>query len=104
MARLGRPDEIIVRDLELFPEVPEADDDLVGELDGRQAARGGRFLHLLAVLVRPGQEEDVIARRPLEAGQGVGDDRCVGVADVGNVVDVIDRRRYVKGLLRILFH
>ena len=68
------------------------------------AALGGRLLDLLAVLVRSGQEEDLAAGHPVVAGQGVGDDRRVGVADVGHVVDVVDRRRDVKRRLRLLFH
>ena len=52
----------------------------------------GRPGHLLAVLVGPGEEEDVVADQPVPPGQGVGVDRGVGVPDVGRVVDVVDRR------------
>ena len=56
----------------------------------------GRPLHLEAVLVGAGEEEGVVAEQPVPPGQGVGGDRRVGVADVGHVVDVVDRRRHVE--------
>ncbi len=97
----GRPDEEIVGDVEGLPQVLGPADDRVGQGLRRQALLGRRFLDLLAVFVRPGQEKDLLPGRFVEAGQGVGDDRRVGVPDVGHVVDVVDRRRDVERLLRI---
>ena len=60
---------------------------------------GGRgLLDLLPVLVRAGQEEDVVAVQPLEARHHVGGDRGVGVADMRRTVHVIDRGRDVDSL------
>ena len=53
----------------------------------------GRLLDLEAVLVGAGEEEDVVAEQAVPAGERVGDDGGVGVAEVGHVVDVVDRRR-----------
>ena len=47
------------------------------------------------MLVGAGEEEDVVAEQAVPAGERVGDDRRVGVPDVGHVVDVVDRRRDV---------
>ena len=58
---------------------------------GREPVLLGGPGHLLAVLVGAGEEEDVVADQPVPAGQGVGVDRRVGVADVGRVVHVVDR-------------
>jgi hypothetical protein len=65
--------------------------DLVGELLWRDAGGGGAALDLLAVLVGAGEEEGVVAEQAVAAGDDVGDDGGVGVADVRARVDVVDR-------------
>src|SRR5262249_49537413 len=50
---------------------------------------------VLAVLVGAGQEERGPAAQPARARERVGGDRCVGVADVRDVVQVVDGRRQV---------
>ncbi len=77
--------------------------DLVGELLGRDAGGCGGALDLLAVLVGAGEEKRVDAQHALAAGDGVADDRRVGVADVRTRVDVVDRRRDVE-LLAVFIH
>jgi hypothetical protein len=52
--------------------------------------------HLQAVLVGAGEEIDVVVEQAMPTGQRVGDDRRVRVADVGGIVDVIDRRGDVE--------
>jgi hypothetical protein len=99
-----RPDEKIRLAIQGLPEVVKADDDLVRPGPRVEAAFGGRFFHFLAVLVRSGEEKDLPAAHLHVSGQGVGDDRRVGVADVGHVIDVIDGRRDVERRLRFLFH
>ena len=96
VARLRRPDEVVVGDLELPPQLVVAAYDLVRERLGLDAARAGAALHLLAVLVGAGEEADVEPAHPLVAGDRVGDHRGVDVADVRQVVDVVDRRRDVE--------
>ncbi len=100
----GRPDEEIRLAGEVFGQVDEADDDLIGPGPGIDAVLDGCFLHFLAVLVRAGEKKDLPAAHLHEAGQGVGDDGRVGVADMGNAVDVVDRRRDVERGIRLLFH
>jgi GNAT superfamily N-acetyltransferase len=61
-------------------------------------ARRG-LLHLLAVLVGAGEEIDVVAVEPHEAGDGVGGDRLIGVPDMRRPIRVGDRGGDVEGLL-----
>src|SRR3546814_8607419 len=56
---------------------------------------GRRLLDLLAMLVGAGEEIDVIAVEPLEAGQHVAGERGVGMPDVRIIVYVVDRGRDV---------
>ena len=72
---------------------------------GRPASFGASPLprgsvDLLAVLVGPGEEADVVAADPLVARHRVRHDGRVDVPDVGQVVDVVDRRRDVEGVAR----
>ena len=83
MAGLGGADEVVVGDVEQLPGLAEPLAGAVGVLPGRDAVGLGRPLHLEAVLVGAGEEEDVVAEQAVPAGQGVGGDRRVGVADVG---------------------
>ena len=53
-------------------------------------------LDLLAVFVEAGQEERVVADGPVEPRQRVRHDRRVKRAQVGQGVDVVDRRRDVE--------
>ncbi len=94
---LGRADEVVVGDLELLPEVVVARDDPVGERDRRHPLRRRGLLDVLAVLVGPRQEPRLLADQPVVPRRRVRDDRRVDVPDVGQVVDVVDRRRRVEG-------
>ncbi len=60
----------------------------VGLLPWRQPGGVRRPNDLQSVLVGAGEEEDVVAEKPVPARQGVGVDRRIGVADVGRVVHV----------------
>ena len=96
--RLGRPDEVVVLDLEGAVELVVSLDDAVRELDRGDALRRGRLLDVLAVLVGAGQEPRLLADQAPVARQRVRDDGRVDVPDVGQIVDVVDRRRRVEGL------
>ena len=96
MARLGRADEVVVGEAEQPRHLAKALGVAVGELARRQALLGGRLLHLEAVLVGAGEEEHVLAVEPLEARDGVGRNRLVGVADVRLAVGIGDRGRDVE--------
>src|SRR5207244_8514407 len=60
VARLGRPDVVGVVDPELAPRVPERCRVAIGKLLRGDAGLGGGLRDLVAVLVGPGQEPDVV--------------------------------------------
>ena len=91
MARLGGADEVVVGDVESVPGVAEMRRRLVDQFLGRDAPRFRGALHLQAVLVGAGQEEDLVAPEPAPTGEHVAGHRRVGVADVGDVVHVVNR-------------
>jgi hypothetical protein len=82
VARLGRADEVVVRDVEQSPCIAEALAGAVGLFLRRDAVRLGGALALESVFVGAGQEEDVLTQQPVPPGECVGDDRGVGVPDV----------------------
>ena len=96
VGRVGGADVVVVADVQVVPGPAEAGADLVHELLDRQARGGGGFQHLVAVLVGAGLEADLLPQEAVEAGQGIGHHRGVGVADVGLGVDVIDGRGEVE--------
>jgi hypothetical protein len=67
-------------------------------LRGHPLALGG-VLDRLAVLVGPGQEEDVAAALAHVAGEDVGRHRRVRVPEVGLGIDVVDRGGDVVGVV-----
>ena len=94
--RLGRADEVVVGDLEVLPRLGELRGDRVGERLRLEPGRLGGPLDVEAVLVGAGEEVDVVAEQAVPAGEGVADDRRVGVAEVRLGVHVVDRRRDVE--------
>ena len=64
----------------------------------RQLLLGRRLQHLDAVLVGAGEKKHVVAVEPHEAGDRVGGDRFVGVADMRRAVRIGDRGGDVIGL------
>ena len=67
---------------------------------GCDARLGGGLRDLVAVLVGAGDEERLAPALPPEPHQGVRDHGGVRVAEVRLVVDVVDRRGEVEGLVR----
>ncbi len=90
MARLGGPNEIVMRDVQALPHTLETGRELVHQLL-RRTPLGRRFLgDLLAVLVHPDDEVHVLACQAAEAGDGVRTNLLVGVTDVRVTVGVVD--------------
>ncbi len=93
---VGGANERVVLDVQDAPELLEVLDHGVGELFRRQPLLGGAALDLLAVLVGPGQEQHPEAPQLLVALDDVGQDGGVGMADVRDIVHVVDRGGQVK--------
>ena len=98
VARLGGADEVVVRAIEHFHHGLEARHVALDQLARRQTLFACRLQHLHPVLVGAGEEEHVTAVKPHEAGDGVGGDRFVGVADMRRTVRVGNRGSDVVGL------
>ena len=94
---LCRADEIVVRGIKQRRHVLEFGRIPVGELDRLQTCAPRRLLHLLAMLVSPGEEKNLTAIEPLEPGKRVGGDQFIGMADVRPSVRIRDRGRNVEG-------
>jgi hypothetical protein len=69
MARFGGADEIIVGTAERLDHRLEAWCILVRQLRWRHARLTGRLVHFQTVLIGAGQETNIIAIEPLEAGE-----------------------------------
>ena len=80
--RIGRRGPTVVADVEFLPERDELRRDLINELLRRNARFLGRLLHLLAVLIDAGEEENFIAFQPMITRDDIGQHLLVGVADV----------------------
>jgi hypothetical protein len=99
VARLGGADEVVVRAVEGGHHALKQRCHLLDETGGRLALLLRRLLDLLAVLVGAGEEQNVIAVEPLEAGQRIGGERLVGLADVRGAIGIGDGRRYEERLV-----
>ena len=90
MVVVGGADEAVVAHVQQLPQILDGGHDLVHVFLGGHAGIGGLVLNFLAVLIGAGQEHDVVALHPLEAGQCVAGDGGVAVADVQLIAGVID--------------
>ena len=99
VAGLGRADVVVVGDVEAGPDLLPPRRHLVHPGLRVHPGRLGRALELEAVLVGPGEVEDLLAAEPVVPGDEVGRHRRVRVTDVRDVVRVVDRRRDVEDVL-----
>ena len=96
VARLAGADEIVVGTAERGDHLLEQRGVAVGQRLRLQALARRRLLHLDAVLVGTGQEIDVVAVEPHEAGDRIGRQRLIGMADMGGAVGIGNRGRDVE--------
>ncbi len=96
--RLGGADIVVVRAVELLHHGLETRHIARDQFARRNLLLGRRLQHLDAVLVGAGEEEHVAAVEPHEAGDGIGRNQLVGVADMRRAVRVGDRGGDVIGL------
>src|SRR5450631_818344 len=69
----------------------------VGELLRRQAFAVRRPLHFLAMFIHSGNEQHFSAVKPLQAGDRIGGDTLIGMADMRRAISVGYRGRDVEG-------
>ena len=87
----GSADEVVVGDVEVGPGFTESLDNTIGKLDRRHVSCLGCLFDLLAVLIGTGQEVRLFTARAMKTRERIGGDGGVGMADMGHVVDVVDR-------------
>jgi len=92
----GGPDETVVRDLVRIAEALELGRVAIDERPRRDAERLRGVDVAVAVLVRPGQKEDIVPALPVEAGERIRTRLLIGVAQMGRPVDVVDGCREVE--------
>ena len=94
MVIIRRADEAVVGNVHQLPQIENAAfaaNDVVDELLRRDAGGFCLVLDLLTVLVRSGEEHDVVAGQALIARHRVGRDGAVGVPDMQLVRGVVNR-------------
>ena len=92
VARFGRPDIVVVGDVQVAEHALEDRGDLVDEDLGFDAALEGGLLDLLAMFVQSGQEVHLAAAHPHVARDHVGEDFLIGMPQVRRAVGVVDGR------------
>ena len=93
---VGGADEEVVGGVDAPDELAELRRVAVDQLLRRHPLALGRQRDRLAVLVGAGEKERVVAALAVVAGEHVGGDRRVRVAEMGLGVDVVDRRGDVE--------
>ena len=96
----GRADEAVLRDLVDVAESFEFSGALIHVGLRRNALLAGGLFVLRRVLVRAGQEEDLVAALPVETGERIRTRPFVRMPEMGRAVDVVDGSRDVE-LLRL---
>ena len=91
----------VVGDVELLPQGFETFHYPVCQLKGSFPLGQGGFFNLLAVFVGTGQEKDIVPTGSLVACQDIAGQGCVRVADVGDIVDVVNGCRNIKGFTHV---
>ena len=92
MTFLGGADEVIIGNIELLPQLLEHAYDLIRVLDRRDTGFLCLLLDLLSVLIRSGQEKDIIAVKTLETSHAVSDGCAVCMPDVQLRAGIVNRR------------
>ena len=87
----------VVFDTELSPQIHKFRGDGIHEFLRRDALLFRGLLDLLPVLINAREEENMIAREPVIAGNDVGEHLLVGMADVRRAIRVIDGGGDEKG-------
>ena len=93
VTRVGGAHEAIVGNSPLIPQIAVAAADAIAVVLRAQLLTFCGALNLLAMLINAGHEGHLLPQEPLETSQGVTGQGGVSAAQVGTVVDVIERSR-----------
>ena len=85
------PDETIVADLPPRPEIPVFTADQITVFLWTDLAGLRRALDLLAMLIDTGDKQHLLTFKALKTGQCITGDGCVGAAEMGLGIDVVER-------------
>src|SRR5438445_7272199 len=99
VARLGGTDEVVVGDAESPPGVPEHCGVGIGMSLRCDAGRRGGLDHLVAVLIRAGQEIRSITTQAAVTTHGIGHDGRPRVTEMRPRVGIVNRRRQIEGMV-----
>jgi len=88
MARLGRADESVIRDVERASHLGKARRVAIGERLHRNALAGSSLEHFLPMLISPCEEKDIFSLQPHEAGNRVGCQQFIGMTDVRRTIGI----------------
>src|SRR6266516_7616584 len=96
VSRLGSADEIVVGQIEFSGNLLPERSHFVAVRLGTFAGAECGLLHLLPVLIQASQKKNIVAQAAVGAGDDIGNDLFVGVAEMRLAVDVVNRCRDVK--------
>ena len=96
VSRLGRADKIVVGQVQLSGKLLPGRSHFVAVGLGALAGAEGGLLDFLPVLIHASQKKNVVAQAAVGAGDDIGNDLFVGVAEMRFTVEVVNRCRDVK--------
>ena len=97
MIGVGRADETVVRDVQCIEQILEVPGHFVGEVARGLAQVACLLSHLQTMLVGPCLEPHFASTQALEAGDDIGRDRFIGMADMRLAIGIVDRSGKVVG-------
>ena len=101
MRRFTGATKAIISNVELIAHLYEIGRHFICELDCFDAGGTRRLNHFQAMLVGPGNQPDIASAQSVKAGNGVGSNRLIGMADVRTTVGIADRGGDIKGFRHV---
>jgi hypothetical protein len=97
-------DEVIIGDSEPLPERLEAFDHFIAVSFWIHSPLLCCLLNLLTMFICTGEEKNLTALQPFVTGEDVSGDGGVGMADMGDIIDIVDRGGDVESSFRFRMH
>jgi hypothetical protein len=96
VARFSRADEVVIRAVHALDHGAKTQHVAVDQLTRRETFLGRGLLNFLAVLVRAGEKEHIIAVKTHEAGDCIRRNGFICMPDVRRAVRIGNRRRNIE--------